>query len=100
MRRNAFESRLVPHRRIVGPALALGLVVLLGGADHPSNLERASAVATEQLQQFAQLARSWYSTTPPADRMTWGGLAACGLLGLSVLGERSLRLRKARVLPT
>ncbi|MEW4571228.1 MotA/TolQ/ExbB proton channel family protein [Tautonia sp. JC769] len=91
----------MPRCRNVGPALlAMGLVVVIGGADHPSNLERASAVATEQLQQLARLARSWYSSTPPADRMTWGGLAACGVLGLSVLAERSLRLRKARVLPT
>ncbi|WP_169973678.1 MotA/TolQ/ExbB proton channel family protein [Tautonia rosea] len=100
MRRNAFESRLVSRRRLIGPALAMGLVVLLGGADRPSNLERASTVASEQLQWFARQARSWYRSTPPADRMTWGGLAACGLLGLSVLGERSLRLRKGRVLPT
>lgn len=100
MRRNAFECRLVSRRRLVGPALAMGLVVLLGGADRPSNLEQASTVASEQLQWVARQARSWYQNTPPADRMTWGGLAACGVLGLSVLGERSLRLRTARVLPT
>ncbi len=32
--------------------------------------------------------------------MTWGGLAACGGLGLVVLMERMLRLRQRRVVPT
>jgi biopolymer transport protein ExbB len=42
----------------------------------------------------------WYGRTPPAERVTWGGLVACGGLGLVVLLERILRLRKHRVVPT
>lgn len=43
--------------------------------------------------------RDWYLRTPPPERVTWGGLAACGGLGLVVLLERTLRLRERRVVP-
>lgn len=41
----------------------------------------------------------WYARTPPPERVTWGGLVACGGLGLFVLMERTLRLREQRVVP-
>lgn len=100
MRRCLADCRPGSSRRLVGPALAVLLVVLAGGADRPSNFERATAVAADQAERFSRMAWDWYIRTPPADRMTWGGLAACGVLGLSVMAERHLRLRRARVLPT
>ena len=45
-------------------------------------------------------AQSWYLRTPPADRVTWGGLGACALLGIGTIADRLLRLRRGRVLPT
>ena len=42
----------------------------------------------------------WYGRTPPPERVTWGGLVACGGLGLVVLLERIWRLRERRVVPS
>jgi biopolymer transport protein ExbB len=42
---------------------------------------------------------AWYIHTPPADRVTWGGMAACAGLGLGVLLERLVRLRRHKVIP-
>jgi biopolymer transport protein ExbB len=42
---------------------------------------------------------SWYRRTPPPERATWGGLAACAGLGLVVLWERMIRLRRHRIMP-
>jgi biopolymer transport protein ExbB len=42
---------------------------------------------------------AWYGRTPPSERVTWGGLAACAGLGLVVLVERTIRLRRRRIVP-
>jgi biopolymer transport protein ExbB len=42
---------------------------------------------------------SWYRETPAGDRVAWGGLVACSILGVSVVLERNLRLRRRRVIP-
>jgi biopolymer transport protein ExbB len=49
--------------------------------------------------RLASRLMDWYAHTPPPERVTWGGLAACGGLGLVVLLERALRLRDRRVVP-
>jgi biopolymer transport protein ExbB len=41
----------------------------------------------------------WYRVTPPGDRVSWGGLAVCCLLGCSILLERLLRLRERTIIP-
>ena len=41
----------------------------------------------------------WYLHTPPAERMSWGGLMACAGLGLIVLCERVYRLRRNKIIP-
>jgi biopolymer transport protein ExbB len=41
----------------------------------------------------------WYVRTPASDRICWGGLMACGGLGLFVLAERMFRLRRRRIIP-
>ena len=100
--RRLIRERRPEARRAVGPILAtaLVLVVTAGGADARSNLDRTIAVATAHARHYAGEALAWYRRTPPADRVTWGGLGACAALGLSVLTERSWRLRQRRVLPT
>lgn len=42
---------------------------------------------------------AWYRRTPPAERVSWGGLAACALLGLGVAVERTARVRRSRIIP-
>ena len=42
---------------------------------------------------------TWYFRTPPADRVTWGAMAACAGLGIGVLLERSVRLRRRKIVP-
>lgn len=59
----------------------------------------AVAAAMRQAETFARTARDWYHRTPPADRVTWGGLAAAAVLGLGVMFERMARVRRRRVLP-
>jgi biopolymer transport protein ExbB len=44
-------------------------------------------------------ARSWYERTPPLERVAWGGLIACALLGLVTLAGRLWLARRSRVLP-
>jgi biopolymer transport protein ExbB len=41
----------------------------------------------------------WYLYTEPADRVIWGGLVGCALLGLGVLFERLVKLRRRRIVP-
>ncbi len=41
----------------------------------------------------------WYERTPAAERMAWGGLAACVALGGCVTLERLARLRRRAVVP-
>ena len=40
-----------------------------------------------------------YRRTPPAERVTWGGLAACGLLAALTVLRGTLRLRTSRLIP-
>jgi biopolymer transport protein ExbB len=50
-------------------------------------------------RRFGLRVAAWYQSTPPADRATWGGLAAAAALGLGVAAERALRLRRLRIIP-
>jgi biopolymer transport protein ExbB len=85
-------SRLVP-------GLALMVLVLTAGADGgPQGAQILDAVA-RRAASLADGAAAWYRRTPPTDRMTWGGLVACAVLGLGVTAERTLRLGRGRILP-
>jgi biopolymer transport protein ExbB len=42
---------------------------------------------------------AWYRRTPPADRVTWGGMIACAVLGALVVLERVVRLRRRKIMP-
>jgi biopolymer transport protein ExbB len=50
-------------------------------------------------QRLGERLLYWYRRTPPPERATWGGLAACAGLGLVVLVERMVRLRRHRIIP-
>ena len=114
-----------PHSRTVHRttvlALALGVVAVLGAAG-PAGLDPRSEVATDpaavsaspalapasgldldvligQARKLTLAASAWYERTPPADRVTWGGLAAAAGLALGVLAERWRRWRPRRIIP-
>lgn len=55
-------------------------------------------IAHEAIRAARWLA-DWYHRTPPSERVTWGGLVACGGLASFVLLERMFRLRLRRVVP-
>ena len=56
-------------------------------------------VAIDQVRRIGRRLAAWYIHTPPADRVTWGGMTACAGLGLGVLLERLARLRRHRIVP-
>jgi biopolymer transport protein ExbB len=106
-----------------------GLLVVLGvslavGADDPrridldlehtrhefhtesSLMERATTSAEDVLELVIDHARrtggwltAWYRRTPPGDRVTWGAMTACAGLGVGVLLERLVRLRRRKIVP-
>jgi biopolymer transport protein ExbB len=83
-------------------ALALTLLPLATGADGPlAGLTTHPTVrlVLGQAEISGRRALAWYDRTPPMDRITWGGLAACAILGLGVFLERTVRLRRRRILP-
>ena len=55
--------------------------------------------AVQQATRAQSRFLSWYDRTPPAERITWGGLAACVFLGLLTTLERLARVRRKRVIP-
>src|SRR5262245_5292176 len=87
--------------------LSLATLVLTAGADRVGPVAvPAVADAVSVPEIVAQSARdigrdgvAWFRRTPPADRITWGGLAACAGLGLGVMLERLVRLRSGRIVP-
>ncbi len=86
--------------------LTLGFFVMTGGASRAEQLGPARPGATVrdlaavQLGRLATWLADWYRRTPPPERVTWGGLVACGGLASCVLLERMLRLRQRRVVPS
>ena len=88
-------------RPLVGVAawLALGFVVLAGGADGGAGVNPTLDAALKRAEAFGDQALAWYRRTPPIDRVTWGGLGACAVLGLLVMAERTVVLRRGRITP-
>lgn len=108
--------------RIFGVLLAVGLLVVAfdrpGFADEPERTRPVSGdaapvdepsdgltpsairdMALAGVRGVLLRVRAWYTRTPPPERVTWGGLVACGGLGLYVLIERTIRLRQRRIVP-
>ncbi len=63
-----------------------------GGVSEPRAL-------TDRLEGIARRLMVWYWRTPPAERVSWGGMIACGGLGILVILERMLRLRRRAIMP-
>jgi biopolymer transport protein ExbB len=82
-----------------GLALALAMLFVSGGADGGFAPGADFEVLAKPARRAIARARDWYRQTAPADRVTWGGLAACAALGLIVTLERTLRLRRRRIVP-
>jgi biopolymer transport protein ExbB len=69
---------------------------------HDADASRGDDLGVQAAGQARRLVRwlvAWYVGTPPQERVTWGGLAACAGLGLAVLLERSIRLRRRKIVP-
>lgn len=78
---------------LVGASLLAGTAV----ADEPR-----AGLSVEVQRRAAKVAGEvlvWYERTPAAERMAWGGLAACVTLGACVTLERLARLRRRAVVP-
>ena len=80
-----------------GLAVALAALLLVAGGAEGGGFDFDALMRLAR--QFGQGALAWYEKTPAAERMTWGGLVAAGTLGLGVLFERTLRLRRRRIIP-
>jgi biopolymer transport protein ExbB len=85
--------------RVSTALLAMTTLLLAGGADGGLASGPELQAVARTARRLARVAIVWYQRTPPADRVAWGGLAACVALGLGVLLERSARLRPGRVVP-
>src|SRR5512135_150685 len=88
-------------RIVAGVVLATLSLAVAGGADGGGAGPGANPGPdlARPARQLAGEALAWYRRTPPADRMTWGGLVACAGLGLGVLLERTVQLRRERIVP-
>lgn len=80
-----------------GLAIALAVLLLVAGGAEGGGFDLDALMRL--VRQFGQGALAWYEKTPAAERMTWAGLVAAGALGLGVLFERTLRLRRRRIIP-
>ena len=101
------QRTAVAARPILGAALVLALA--LGPIPARADAGAAAAPAAtanptldqlqRRLERFGNQALAWYRQTPPVDRIAWGGLGGCAVLGLLVLAERTWQLRRGRVTP-
>ena len=65
----------------------------------PAAPEDVSAMIQRRAAQAIGEALSWYDRTPAGERVVWGGLAACVVLGLCVMLERMIGLRTRAIIP-
>jgi biopolymer transport protein ExbB len=65
----------------------------------PPTVEGVLEFAGRQARSIAGRLSAWYLRTPPPDRVTWGGMTACAGVGLGVLLERLVRLRRHAIIP-
>lgn len=85
--------------RRAGGALALLAMIVVGFAAGAEGRHPAVDWADRQANAIARQAAALYRKTPPDERVTWGGLGACAVLGVSVILERLARVRKSRIIP-
>jgi len=65
----------------------------------PAAPEDASALIQRRGAQAIRAVMVWCERTPPGERVVWGGLAACVVLGFCVTLERVVGLRARSVIP-
>lgn len=65
----------------------------------PAAHEDVSAMLQRRGAQALGAALNWYHRTPAGERVVWGGLGACVILGLCVALERMAGLRVRSVIP-
>jgi biopolymer transport protein ExbB len=70
---------------------------ILGSAEAGRGFEAPTFSA--RLENVSRRFQVWYGRTPPAERVTWGGMIACGALGVLVILERLARLRRRAIMP-
>jgi biopolymer transport protein ExbB/TolQ len=96
------DSRAV-RPRIGSPASIrlTGLAIIFVGFAAGAADENGSGweVVGRLAERLGQDALAWYGRTPATERVTWGALASCVILGTAVTLGRSLRLRRGRVVP-
>jgi biopolymer transport protein ExbB len=100
--------RLHPHP-LPTALVAIGLLLTarLALADAPARPAPAQAPpavtpvdwAAHQATRLQARFLAWYDRTPPSERITWGGLAACVVLGVLTTLDRLARVRRKRVIP-
>lgn len=91
-------------RPLTALILALALMAPLAGAApqtapaHEAGSPTLAALRAGAIGLGHRL-NAWYHGTPPAERIAWGGLVACGLLAFGVTVERMARVRRSRIVP-
>ncbi len=110
----AFASVLLLVMSVGHPAVAQGPQVdnalkedTVLATDHAGHAAKAPAATrgdevrrlTARLERIAHAVMVWYRRTPPAERVTWGAMIACSLLGVLVILERLLKLRRRKIMP-
>lgn len=88
-------------RRMARAGLALALMTFMfsAGADGGPGAGTDWEVVAQPARQAWSQVVAWYHRTPPADRVTWGGLTASAGLGVIVLLGRLVRLRSRSIVP-
>ena len=105
MSRSSVAARPVV-RVAFGLALACACSLSRADAAEPAPAAAPAPMTTvtldavqHRLEHAGKAGLAWYRRTPPVDRVIWGGLGGCAALGLMVLAERTLQLRRGRVTP-
>ncbi|GIW86223.1 MAG: hypothetical protein KatS3mg108_0547 [Isosphaeraceae bacterium] len=88
------------RRRLIG----LALLLLIPHTAHarqnlPDETLDLPAIAWQAAHSAAAPLVRWYQTTPPIERVAWGGLAACALLATLTFLERLARTHPSRIIP-
>ena len=82
-----------------GMRAAVFAIVLAGIAGGADGRNATLVWAEHEANRIGREAMAVYRRTPADERVTWGGLAACTLLGMGVALQRMAVVRRSRVVP-
>lgn len=91
--------RTMTSERRAGVSLAFLAIVVVGLAGGAGGRHPAVEWADRQASRIANEAVARYRRTPADERVTWGGLIACAVLGFGATVERLVRVRRSRIIP-